>query len=279
MSVKKTSTAMAAVLAALITMTSTGCDGPSTTPSTAPVSSSKAPSAPAADYQLVTSGMLTICADAPFAPFVIENPSSPAHYSGFDVDLIQEVADRLGLRLTVVVVDFKSMVSGAAMVAGKCDFGATAITITEERKASIDFSDPYFESAQSLLAPADSGVASLADLAGKRIGVQSGTTGKDLAAAHAPKNAKLIDYASDTEMWQALQDGDIDAIVEDFPVTKMHEQDNPAFKVVATYPTDEEYGFAFAKGEKAELLKAMNEQLAEIRTDGTYFKIYGKYFG
>ena len=279
-------TAAAAMLVAFCSMSLTGCDAPTPAPPSGPAGPTESqavatpsPQSVAVDYGLVNRGALTVCADVPFAPFVIENPASPSHYSGFDVELIQTVADRLGLRLNVVVVDFTSMLSGVAMTSGKCDFAATAITITEDRKAKIDFSNPYFDSAQSLMARDDANVLSLADLAGKRIGVQTGTTGKTLAAAHAPKNAKIIDYPSDAELWQALQNGDIDAIVEDFPVTKLHEKTNPDFQVVATYPTDEQYGFAFAKGDKPLLLAALNTELADLRADGTYFKLYGKYFG
>ena len=278
---EKARSAVAAVLAALVLASLTGCNPaePSDDPSVAdPATSSDAQTAQAG-YQLVTPDTLTVCADVPYPPFLVESPASPSRYSGFDVDLVQAIADGLRLRLSFFLVDFKSMQSGVPQAAGKCDFGASAMTITDERKANLDFSDPYFESSQSLMAPADSGVVSLAELVGKRIGVESGTTSKAFAQIHAPKNAKLVDYSSDPEMWEALQRGDVDAIIEDFPATKTHEKANPDFKVVATYQTDEQYGYAFAKGEKATLLAAVNDQLAKLRADGTYYKIYGKYFG
>ncbi len=157
--------------------------------------------------------------------------------------------------------------------------GASAITITEERKANIDFADPYYDSLQSLLVKTDSGITKLADLAGKNIGVQAGTTGQNYAKENAPADAQLIDFPSDGELWPAIQSGQIDAILQDQPVNREHEVADAGYKIVETYSTDEQYGFAFDKGNKTALLNAVNEQLAAIRADGTYDAIYAKYFG
>ena len=117
---------------------------------------------------------------------------------------------------------------------------------------------------------------SIDDLDGKNVGVQQGTTGETYAGENAP-GAQLVQYPSDGELWPAMQAGQIDAILQDQPVNYVHEQDDPDYKIVETYPTDESYGFAFAKGEKDELRDAVNKALKELQDDGGYQKIYDKY--
>ncbi|MEN0071500.1 MAG: transporter substrate-binding domain-containing protein, partial [Propionicimonas sp.] len=120
-----------------------GCAG-SAAPSADPGASGS--SAPAADFGLVEAGALTACADIPYPPFEFEDPSSPTGYSGFDIDVMSAIAEKLGLQYKVIDVEFNALQSGTVLAAGQCDIGASAITITEERKANIDFSDPYYDS-------------------------------------------------------------------------------------------------------------------------------------
>ncbi|PRB13707.1 basic amino acid ABC transporter substrate-binding protein [Microbacterium sp. MYb62] len=234
--------------------------------------------APAADdkYGLVEAGTLTVCSDVPYPPFEVEDPSSDIQYSGFDIDLLAAIAEKIDLKLSVQDVGFDALQSGTTLAAGTCDIGASAMTITDERKANIDFSDPYVDSLQSLLVRADSDIESIDDLDGKNVGVQQGTTGETYASENAP-GAQLVQYPSDGELWPAMQAGQIDAILQDQPVNYVHEQDDPAYKIVETYPTDESYGFAFAKGEKDELRDAVNKALKELQDDGGYQKIYDEY--
>ena len=272
MSVKKSLGLAAAAVVALGTLV--GCAGPATTPSSDPSATGTA-----TDYGLVEPGVLTACADVPYSPFEFEDPSSPSGYSGFDIDVMAAIAENLGLDFKVIDVEFNALQSGTVLAAGQCDMGASAITITDARKENIDFSDPYYDSLQSLLVKTDSGITTLADLAGKNIGVQAGTTGQNYAKQNAPADAQLIDFPSDGELWPAIQSGQIDAILQDQPVNREHEVADAGYKIVETYNTDEQYGFAFDKGKKTALLNAVNEQLAALRTDGTYDTIYAKYFG
>jgi polar amino acid transport system substrate-binding protein len=228
------------------------------------------------EFDLVESGTLTVCSDVPYPPFEIEDPSSETGYSGFDIDLLDAVAKKLDLKLSVQDVGFDALQSGTTLAAGTCDVGASAMTINDERKANIDFSDPYVDSMQSLLVRTDSGIDSIDDLAGKNVGVQQGTTGETYAQENA-EGAELVQYPSDGELWPAMQSGQIDAILQDQPVNYVHEQDDSAYKIVETYETDESYGFAFAKDEKKELLEAVNEALQEIRDSGEYQEIFDKY--
>ncbi|KAB1862322.1 basic amino acid ABC transporter substrate-binding protein [Microbacterium algeriense] len=228
------------------------------------------------EYGLIEAGTLTVCSDVPYPPFEVEDPNSETGYSGFDIDLLSAIAEKIDLKLAVQDVGFDALQSGTTLAAGQCDIGASAMTITDERKANIDFSDPYVDSLQSLLVRADSDITSIDDLDGKNVGVQQGTTGETYAGENAP-GAQLVQYPSDGELWPAMQAGQIDAILQDQPVNYVHEQDDPAYKIVETYPTDESYGFAFAKGEKDELREAVNKALKELQDDGGYQKIYDEY--
>ena len=226
----------------------------------------------------ITAGSLTICSDIPFKPFEYEDASTPTGYTGFDIDLMSAIAGQLNLKLVVVATDFDALQSGAALAAGQCDVGASAITITDARKANIDFSDPYYDSLQSLLVPVNSGITSLADLAGKRIGVQTGTTGETYATQNKPASATIVSFPSDGEEWPALQAGQVDALLQDYPVNNQHVKDDPSYVIVAKYQTDEQYGFAMAQGKNPALLQAINAALQTLRDNGTYTTIYDKYF-
>ncbi|WP_116951294.1 basic amino acid ABC transporter substrate-binding protein [Jiangella endophytica] len=233
----------------------------------------------AADLGLVQDGTLTVCSDVPYPPFEIESSDAPSGYSGFDMDLMQAIADGLGLQMAVQDVGFDPLQSGAVLAAGQCDLGASAMTITDERKQHLDFSTPYYDSLQSLLVATDSGITSLDDLDGKTVGVQQGTTGEIYAKEHLPEGANPPQsFPSDGELWPALQAGNIDAILQDLPVNQTHARSDPNYEVVEEYQTDEQYGFAFSKGEKTALLDAVNQQLQALRDDGTYDQIYAKYF-
>ncbi|WP_226531910.1 basic amino acid ABC transporter substrate-binding protein [Microbacterium paraoxydans] len=227
------------------------------------------------DYGLIEAGTLTVCSDIPYKPFEFEDENG--EYTGFDIDLLTAIAEKLDLKISVQDVGFDALQSGTLLAAGNCDVGASAMTITEERQANIDFSDPYYDSLQSLLVRTDSGITSIDDLDGKNVGVQQGTTGEAYAGENAP-GAQLVQYPSDGELWPAMQAGQIDAILQDQPVNIEHEKADSAYKIVETYETDESYGFAFAKGEKDALLEAVNGALLDLRDSGEYQTIYDEYF-
>ncbi|GAB3600070.1 basic amino acid ABC transporter substrate-binding protein [Microbacterium tumbae] len=230
-----------------------------------------------ADYGLVENGVLTVCSDIPYAPFEFEGGDNGTGYTGFDIDLLNAIAEKLDLTLSVQDVGFDALQSGTTLANGTCDIGASAMTITEERKANIDFSDPYYDSLQSLLVRSDSGISSIDDLDGKLVGVQQGTTGEAYANENAA-GAQILQFPSDGELWPAIQAGTIDAILQDQPVNLEHEKADDAYAIVETYDTEESYGFAFAKGEKTELLDAVNTALQELRDGGEYQTIYDEYF-
>ncbi|QMU97305.1 transporter substrate-binding domain-containing protein [Microbacterium esteraromaticum] len=230
-----------------------------------------------AEYDLVTPGTLSVCSDIPYAPFEFEGGDNGTGYTGFDIELLAAVAKKLDLKLNVQDVGFDALQSGTTLAAGTCDVGASAMTITDERKANIDFSEPYYESLQSLLVRTDSGIEGIDDLDGKTVGVQQGTTGESYATEHA-KGAELLQMGSDGDLWPAMQAGQLDAILQDQPVNLEHEKADKAYKIVEEYKTDEQYGFAFEKGKKDALREAVDEALQELKDDGEYQKIYDQFF-
>ncbi len=222
---------------------------------------------------LVSEGSLTVCSDIPYPPFEFEENGE---YTGFDMDLMKEIASGMDLELAVQDVGFDGLQSGAVLAAGQCDIGASAVTITDERKANLAFSDPYYDSLQSILVPEGSDIASIEDLAGKQVGVQQGTTGATYAAEKAPE-AELVQFPSDAEMYAAIQAGNVDALLQDLPVNLGHTEEG-AFTIAEELPTDEQYGFIMSKEGSEELVAAVNEQLTALRDDGRYQEIYDSYF-
>lgn len=229
------------------------------------------------DLELITPGTLTVCSEVPYAPFEVEDSSAPSGYSGFDIDLVQAIADSLELELVVQDTSFDAIQGGTAYSSGQCDMGVSAITITEERQANLDFSDGYYDSLQSLLVAADSGITGIDDLAGQPVAVQASTTGEAYAQENAPE-ADLISYPGDAEMWPALQGGNVVAILQDLPVNIEHAKADDGYIVVEEYETGESYGFAFGKDTNPNLLAAVNSALQSMRDDGSYDELYDSYF-
>ncbi|GAA1911015.1 basic amino acid ABC transporter substrate-binding protein [Arthrobacter gandavensis] len=222
---------------------------------------------------LVSEGKLTVCSDIPYPPFEYEENGE---YVGFDMDLVKEIASGMGLEASIQDVGFDGLQGGTVLAAGQCDLGASAMTITEERQKNLTFSDPYYDSLQSILVPEGSDITGIEDLAGKKVGVQQGTTGEAYARDNAA-DAEIISYPSDAELFPALQAGNVDAVLQDLPVNLGHTQEG-AFTIAAKFETDESYGFAMAKNASEELVSGVNEQLAALRDNGKYQEIYDKYF-
>lgn len=258
----KTRRLAAAVAASVLGLSLTACggDGGSTTKSGA---------------QLITSGTLTDCSDVPYAPFEDFDKSAPTGFKGFDIDLLTEIAKGLDLKLVVKDSAFDPLQSGLALNSNQCDIVASAMTITPDREKNLDFTDGYAKVNQSLLVPTGSDIKSIDDLSGKKVGVQQGTTGKAYAEENAP-DADVVSFPSDAEMYQAIKAGQVDALLQDFPVNYVHQQDG-GFEIVQTYSTNEEYGMAIKQGNTA-LVDDVNAQLKKMRDDGTYDEIYNKYF-
>lgn len=230
-----------------------------------------------ADATLVTDGTLTICSDIPYAPFEFEDDSGKL--TGFDVELVDAMAEEMNLETEFKTTPFDTIIP--ALTAGNCDVIVSATTITEERSEQVLFSDPYFDADQSLMVTtANEGTfKSLDDLGGKTIGVQAGTTGADYAEENKPEGATIKEYPGAADLFLAISAGEIDAILQDFPVNAYHAlQNDEQFAVTETFPTGEQYGMAVTL-ENTNLAKALNASLGNVRASGTYEEIYSSWFG
>lgn len=228
----------------------------------------------AVDYTLVSPGVLTVGSDTSFPPFESMNGDVA---EGFDVDLMAAIAAEMGLESKFQTEGFDTLIPTLA-AGGKFDVIASGMTITDERKQEIDFSDPYIDSNQSIAARTDSEYTDEASLAGKKIGAQAGTTGLDWAKENIT-DAQIVEFKTATDALAALQAGNVDAVVNDLPVTAALVKDEAkGLKIIKEVPTGEQYGFGVSK-ENPELLKGINDALAAVRESGEYDAIYEKWFG
>jgi polar amino acid transport system substrate-binding protein len=226
---------------------------------------------------LVNSGALTTCTHLPYKPFQFEQGGKIV---GFDVDMIDLVAKELGVTQEIVDTPFEGIQSGEDLNARKCDVAAAAMTITPEREEKIAFSDPYFDANQALLVKQGSGIDSFAKLEGKTLGVQSGTTGKLYAEENAaPNGVQLKDYEDLALELSSVKSGQIPAAINDVPVLLDYVKENPDTAVTAQFETGEQYGFGMKKGTSQELERVVNDVIAQAKSDGTYDRLYEKWFG
>lgn len=237
------------------------------------------PSAGSADgVTLVSPGKLTVCTHLPYSPFQLNNDSGET--VGFDIDLVDLVAERLGAEQTIIDTPFEGIKSGEDMATGKCDIAAAGMTITEDRKKAILFSDPYFDATQALLVPNDSAVKDLAGLQGKKLGAQSATTGLDYANANAAEcGCELIEFQDLASLTQALLTGQVDGAINDLPVwSEALKENSGKAKIAAQFDTGEQYGLGM-KLDNSALKNVVDEVLAEAKADGTYDEIYKEWIG
>ena len=232
-------------------------------------------SASAEDLTLVSAGQLSVCTDSPYAPFEFQNDAG--EFQGFDVELVQAMAAELGLEANFIVTPFDGIWLQPA--AGTCDMVASAMTITDERAENAVFTDPYFDADQSLLVrSADSGLK-LADMSGRVIAVQTGTTGEIYATENAPEGAELRSFDEPAAMFLALEGNDVDAILQDLPVNGERAAQEPdKFVLSDQFPTGEQYGFSVSL-ENTDLANALNDALSTVRDAGDYDTIFATWFG
>lgn len=229
----------------------------------------------AGGVELVKAGQLTTCTHLPYPPFQSEIDGK---VQGFDVSLIDLVAEDLGVKQEILDTPFENFKTGAFLNSGECDLAAAGMTITEERKKNVDFSDPYFDATQAVLADKKAGIGSFADLKGKKVGTQAQTTGEDYAKG---QGLDPVSFESSDAVLNGLRAGQVDAVVIDYPVVQGWLKDKAnadAFEVAEQVNTGEQYGFAIRKG-NAKLLAAVNKALAGAKADGTYKELYEKWIG
>ncbi|MCC7572546.1 MAG: basic amino acid ABC transporter substrate-binding protein [Candidatus Methanofastidiosum sp.] len=225
--------------------------------------------------KLVEEGYLTIGTEAFFPPFEIRKADDS--FYGFDIALGEALAKELGLQAKFVDTDFASII--ASLNAGKFDIAMSAMTITEERKKSINFSDSYFKSELCLAVPTGSSITSVDELLnGKIIAVQLGTTSDFYVTDDLDVAEQYIKrYAHAPDAFLDMKNGNVDAVINDYPVSKPIVDNEPqSYKIVQTQLTEEDYGIAVPK-DNPELLQKINAALKKLRDDGTYDKIYDEY--
>ncbi|MGW2047554.1 ABC transporter substrate-binding protein [Streptomyces sp. NPDC001858] len=231
----------------------------------------------AGGVELVKAGQLTTCTHLPYPPFQSEIDGK---VQGFDVSLIDLVAEDLGVKQVILDTPFENFKTGAFLNSGECDVAAAGMTITDERKKNVDFSDPYFEATQALLVDKKAGLTSLADVKSKnaKLGTQAQTTGEDYAKK---EGFDPVSFESSDAVLNGLRSGQVKAVVIDYPVVQGWLKDKAnaaAFEVGEQINTGEQYGFTVKKG-NAKLLAAIDKALGEAKADGTYKTLYEKWIG
>ena len=224
-----------------------------------------------ADFDTIKSGTLTVGVDVPYEPF--EQGRAP-DYDGFDIDLINAIAEKLELDVQIKDTPFDTIFRDLAQ--GKFDLVISGSTITDEREKVIDFSDPYFLAEQSLLVKSDSDIQTIDDLAGETVGVQMGTTGEIYVKENAP-DATVRSYGELDDAYNALVAGQVEAVLFDLPGNQEAARTKKGLEVRESYDTGEEFGIAFPEDAQA-LREAANEALQELKDDGTFAELYNEYF-
>ena len=265
--------AAAAVSAAALALTA--CGGSASTASSAASSvaaSSEAASTSAAAAELTTveAGKLTMATNAAFPPY--EMTTDAGEFEGIDVDTAKAIAEKLGLELQIDDMDFDAALLSVQQ--GKADIVMAGVTVTDERKAVMDFSDSYATGIQSIIVPNDSDIASPDDLAGKTIGTQRGTTGY-IYCSDDFGDENVVAYDDGLTAVQALNNGQVDAVVIDNAPAQEFVAANPGLKVLDTSYAEEDYAIGMAKGSALE--DAVNKALEELKADGTLQAIVDKY--
>ncbi len=242
-------------------------------PAAAPVAA-----APAAAPAPPPAKVYVVGTDAAYAPF--ESQNEKGEIVGFDIEVVQAVAKKAGIEVKFVNTPWEGIFN--ALGQGDRDMVVSAVTITEERKQTMDFSNPYFDAQQLIAVKENSKIAKFADLKKLKVGVQTGTTGDEAVTKLLGKTSTNIKRFESTPLaLKELESGGVDAVVADNGVIIHYVANNPGgkFKTVADKDfVPEQYGIALKKG-NTELQTKLNEGLAAVKADGSYAAIYTKYFG
>ena len=264
--------AAAGLSVAALALTACGGSASSVASSVASSASSAAASTSAAAGELTTveAGKLTMATNAAFPPY--EMTTDAGDFEGIDIETAQAIADKLGLELQIDDMDFDAALLSVQQ--GKADIVMAGVTVTDERKAVMDFSDSYATGIQSIIVPEGSDIASPDDLAGKKIGTQRGTTGY-IYCSDDFGDENVVAYDDGLTAIQALNNGQVDAVVIDNAPAKEFVAANPGLVILDTSYAEEDYAIGMAKGSSLE--DAVNAVLEELKADGTLQSIVDKY--
>ncbi len=234
--------------------------------------------APAASAPAPAAKVYVVGTDAAYAPF--ESQNEKGEIVGFDIDVVKAIAQKAGMEVKFVNTPWEGIFNTLAQ--GDRDLLVSSITITDERKQTMDFSAPYFDAQQLMAIRKDSKIAKFDDLKKLKVGVQNGTTGDEVVTKLQGKDSANVKRFESTPLaLKELEGGGVDAVVADNGVVVHYVANNASanFKTLSDSSfAAERYGIAVKKG-NAELLAKLNKGLADIQADGTYGAIYAKYFG
>lgn len=263
--------AASALLVGLV-VAACGKQAPAAPAASAPVA------APAVSAPAPAARMYVVGTDAAYAPF--ESQNEKGEIVGFDIEVVKAVAQKAGIEVKFLNTPWEGIFNSVAQ--GDRDLLVSAITITPERKQTLDFSIPYFDAQQLIAVKKDSKISRFTDLKKLKVGVQNGTTGDEIIAKLQGKDSANIKRFESTPLaLKELEGGGVDAVVADNGVVVHYVNNNPdsKFKTVSDSSfSSEQYGIAVKKG-NTELLEKINRGVADIKADGTYTQIYTKYFG
>jgi polar amino acid transport system substrate-binding protein len=250
--------AKAAAILAVGALTLTACGGSST------------PAASESGVKLINSGKLTVCSDIPYEPFEFQKDGKNV---GFDMDIAAEVAKDMNAELNVVDSSFEAIETGTALT--QCDVSISSISITDTRKAVMDFSSPYLNDDLTLVATGASGITNIDGAKGKKVGVQQATTGAQYAK---DKGLDAQQFEDTGLLVQALKAGTIDAALGNQSVLGYAIKDDSKMKRVENYATGEKLGIAIKKGNTA-MADQVNSTLKRLTDDGSLKKFETTWFG
>jgi len=214
---------------------------------------------------------LTVGSDIPYPPF---EQGKSGNYTGFDVELLEAVGKSIGREVEFEDTSFDTIFLDLSR--GNFDVVASAATITDEREKTVDFTNPYYISEQAILVKSGGEIDSVEKLSGANVAVQQGTTGQEFVEEEG-EAGQLRKYPQGPDAVSALENGTVEAVVIDIPVAENAVAADEGLEISAAIPTEEEYGFAVKQGE-TELLEELNEGLKAVIDDGTYAKLYEKWF-
>lgn len=224
-----------------------------------------------AELSTVEPGKLIMSTNAAFPPY--EMTTDSGEFEGIDIETAQAIADKLGLELQIDDMDFDAAL--LAVQQGKSDMVMAGVTVTDERQNVMDFTDSYATGIQSIIVKEDSNIASVDDLAGKKIGTQRGTTGY-LYCSDDFGDENIVAYDDGLTAVQMLNNGQVDCVVIDNAPAKEFIAANPGLKLLDTAYVEEDYAIGVGKG-NTELKDAINTALEELKADGTLQAIVDKY--
>jgi polar amino acid transport system substrate-binding protein len=260
----------AGLVAAAVLLAACGKKDAPPAPAAAAPASAAAP-APAAKVYVVGT-------DAAYAPF--ESQNQKGEIVGFTIDVVNAAAAKAGIQVKFVNTPWEGIFN--ALGQGDRDMIASSVTITDERKQTMDFTNPYFDAVQLIAVKDNSKIGKFDDLKKAKVGVQTGTTGDEAVTKLLGKTSAAIKRFESTPLaLKELESGGVDAVVADNGVVIHYVANNPGgkFKMVSDKSfAPEQYGFAVKKG-NTELLGKMNQGIAGIKADGSYNTIFKKYFG